>query len=288
MSAIHRLVVVGGVAAGMSAASQAKRRQPDLEVVVFEQGRWVSYGACGMPYNIQDPRRAIDDLVVITPERFRTQRHIDVRINHRVEEIDLAGSRVRVQGPHGDSWEGFDGLVLATGCRPRLPRVDGVRLPGVFVLHTLDDAARIKEYLQRDDLRRAVIVGGGHIGLEMADVFCARGLAVTVLKRSPSLPPGYPDDIGTLLRAELDKHGVELLSGITLLGIEGDDRVRQVHTDQGRLPADLVLLATGVQPNVELARAAGIQLGDSGAIAVSAGMATSATRVWAAGDCAEA
>lgn len=288
MSGTQRLVVVGGVAAGMSAASQAKRRQPDLEVVVFEQGRWVSYGACGMPYNIQDPQRAIDDLVVITPERFRSQRHIDVRINHRVEQIDLAGSRVRVQGPHGASWEGFDRLVLATGCRARLPGVAGERLPGVFALHTLDDAARIKEYLRRDDLRRAVIVGGGHIGLEMADVLTARGLAVTLLKRSPHLPPGYPDDISNLLRAELNNYGVEVRSGISLLGIEGDDRVRQVHTDQGRLPADLVLLAVGVEPNVELARAAGIRLGDSGAIAVAAGMATSAEGVWAAGDCAEA
>jgi CoA-dependent NAD(P)H sulfur oxidoreductase len=284
----ERLVVVGGVAAGMSAASQAKRRRPELEVVVFEKGPWVSYGACGMPYNIQDPDRAIDDLVVISAERFRTERNIDVRTRTEVLELDLTGRRVNVRRPDGESWIGFDTLVLATGCRPSIPSFDGMDLEGVFFLHTLEDAARIKRYLNDRSLRTAVVVGGGHIGLEMADVLTARGLAVTMLKRSNAVPPGYPEDIAVIIRAELERYGVTLETGVKVHGFEGNGRVKAVSTDAGKLPADLVLVATGVVPEVSLARAAGIRLGASGTIAVNDQMATSAGGVFAAGDCAEA
>jgi len=283
-----RLVVVGGVAAGMSAASQAKRRSPETEVIVFEKGPWVSYGACGMPYNIQDPKRAIDDLVVITPERFRSERNIDVRIRSEVLELDLKKRLVRVRRADGESRVEFDKLVIATGCRPQIPAFSGVELEGVFSLHTLVDAERIKRYLNDSSLKRAVVVGGGHIGLEMADALTSRGLAVTVLKRSASLPPGYPEEISALVREELSRYGVQLEVGVKVLGFEGDTRVRKVKTDRGAVDADFVLMATGVRPEVTLAEQAGIELGAGGTIAVDKSMATSAAGVWAAGDCAEA
>ncbi len=285
---LKRMVVVGGVAAGMSAASQAKRRLPELEVVVCEQGDWISYGACGMPYNIEDPQRAIDDLVVISPERFRTERGIDVRTRHRVTELDTGRGLVRVERPGGESRIDFDRLVLATGCRPVHPDFAGVDLDGVFELHTLAQAERIKRWLADPGMRRAVVVGGGHIGLEMTDVLTARGLAVTLLKRSAPLPSGYPTEISRLVEAELERYGVEVRTGDSVLGFEGDGRVRAVRTSGGSLEADVVLVATGVRPAVDLAVAAGIRLGDSGAIAVDERQATSAAGVFAAGDCAEA
>jgi len=284
----ERLVVIGGVAAGMSAASQAKRRKPELEVVVFEKGPWVSYGACGMPYNIQDPARKIDDLVVISAERFRTERNIDVRTKSEVTEVDLKARAVRVERPDGESKVEFDHLVIATGCKPTLPGFRGVDLDGVFTLHNLEDADRIKRYLADSTLKKAVVIGGGHIGLEMADVLTARGLAVSVVKRSPALPPGYPEELTTLVRGELERYGVELHTGVKVVGFEGAARVERMETDKGALGADIVIVATGVRPEVALAEKAGIKLADSGTIAVDERMATSAGEVFAAGDCAEA
>ncbi|MBW1809175.1 MAG: FAD-dependent oxidoreductase [Deltaproteobacteria bacterium] len=284
----QRLVVIGGVAAGMSAASQAKRRKPDLEVVVFEKGPWVSYGACGMPYNIQDPSRRIEDLVVITPERFRSERGIDVRTQSEVIELDITRRVCTVRQAAGESRVEYDQLVMATGCKPLNPPFSGLFLAGVFFLHTLVDAERIKRYLNDNSLEQAVVIGGGHIGLEMADVLCARGLQVTLLKRSDALPPGYPEEISSIVRAEFERYGVQLQPGTQVLGFEGDSRVRKVKTTAGSLPADLVIVATGVEPQVGLAVQAGLRLGDSGAIEVDRHMRTSIDGVFAAGDCAEA
>jgi NADPH-dependent 2,4-dienoyl-CoA reductase/sulfur reductase-like enzyme len=287
-SEVRRLIVVGGVAAGMSAASQAKRRKKDLETLVFERGDWVSYGACGMPYNIQDPERPIDDLVVITPEKFREKRGIDVRTRHEVKSIDAKKRSLIVAGPGGEEQHAFDRLVIATGCRPVHPPFEGMDLPGVFLLHTLPQAEKIKSYLKDRSPKQAVVLGGGHIGLEMADVLAERGLSVTVLKRSSDVPSGYPEEIGNIVRGELEKHHVELRHGLKVLGFEGRDRVEAVLTDAGKIPAGLVLVATGVTPEVTLAEEAGIRIGKSGAIAVDDRMQTSEEGIFAAGDCAEA
>ncbi len=286
--ATNRLVVIGGVAAGMSAASQAKRRQPDLEVVVFEKGPWVSYGACGMPYNIQDPKRPIEDLVVISADRFRNERGIDLHTDSEVIDLDLAARTVTFETSQGDRRLEFDQLVLATGCRPKAPSFANMDLPGVFFLHTLKDAKSIKHYLAEQNPRRAVVIGGGHIGLEMTDVLVARGLAVTLLKRNDAVPTGYPEPVATLVREEIGSHGVELITGSRVTGFTGQGQVESVETDKGSLPADLVLVATGVEPVVNLATKAGIRLGTSGAIAVDDQLGTSAEGVFAAGDCAEA
>ncbi len=283
----ERLVVVGGVAAGMSAASQAKRRRPQLEVIALEKGRYVSYGACGMPYNIMDPGRSIDDLVVIAPEEFRTERGIDVRLQHCVEEIDIKRREIACRWPEGSARMGFDKLVIATGCRAHVPPAARMGLDGVFVLHNLEDAARIKRYLLEPHVRRAAVVGGGHIGLEMAEVFATRGLEVSLLKRSAGLPPGYPQDMSAKVLGELQRHGVNFISPAEIQTLEGQGRVTGIVTTQGRLAAELVLFATGVEPEVELALAAGISIGKSGAIEVDRLQRTSAEGIYAAGDCCE-
>ena len=287
-----RIVVIGGVAAGMSAASQAKRRRPDAEVIVLERGPHVSYGACGMPYNIEDPARSLEDLVVITPEQFRSERGIDVRTMTEALSIDTQAKRVRArERGSGNEYElAYDALVIATGATAVKPPVPGLDLPGVFVLRELTDGIALKRYLAESRAKAAVIVGAGYIGLEMAEVLRSRGLSVVLLEREEQVLPGYDPAIAKVAHDELTRNGVEVHTGATVDAIErsADGRALEVHGTACRHPADLVLVAVGVRPNVALAKAAGIRVGETGAIAVDAELRTNAPDVFAAGDCAEA
>ncbi len=287
MSARERLVVVGGVAAGLSAASQARRRRPDLDVVVLERGPSVAYGRCGLAYQLEAAGRSLEELVVSTPERLAAERDLDVRPDTEVIGLELARGRLWLRRPGGEGELGFDRLVLATGCRPLPPPWPGGALPGVFVLRTLEHARALQRYLPDRSLRRAVVVGGGHLGVELADVLAARGLRVSLLYRGPGLPAGYPPELSARVEAELARAGVELRPGVEVGALEGDSRVRQVVTAGGAIEADLVLVALGVQPEVTLGAAAGLRLGQSGAYEVDAGQRCSAPGVFAAGDCAE-
>jgi NADPH-dependent 2,4-dienoyl-CoA reductase/sulfur reductase-like enzyme len=291
MSVPKRVIVVGGVAAGMSAASQIRRRHPKTKVTVFEQGSHISYGACGMPYNIEDPDRPIDDLVVLSAEQARSKRGIDLRLRHQVNLIDLDAGVVSVTDSDNEREirESFDAVVLATGARAvRLP-LPGFDLPGVEVLRTLDDGAAIKKTCEQN-LSHVVIVGAGYIGMEMAHVLSARGFRVTVLEKLPQLLPGWHEETVGMVADTLSKHGVAYRTGVTIKSAEAgsDGRVASVTTDQGNFDADLILVAAGVRPNVELASGAGLRIGDTGAIWVDQQQQTSHPSVWAAGDCAEA
>jgi NADPH-dependent 2,4-dienoyl-CoA reductase/sulfur reductase-like enzyme len=286
------IVVIGGVAAGTSAASQAKRRLPDAEVILLERGNAVSYGACGIPYNLQEPHRLIDDLIVISAERFRSERQVDVRLRHEVLAIEPDARRVRVSD-RAQSKEyalEYDELVISTGAQAMALNIPGQDLPGVFLLRELSDGADIKRYLAEFAPRSAIIVGGGYIGMEMAESLRARGLSVRVLEKSSEVVPGFDPQIAGLVHEELVKREVSVETGIELQAIErtDDSRGLSVRTDRARFTADLVLIATGIKPNVALAKAAGVRLGESGAIAVDDHQRTNLPHVWAAGDCAEA
>lgn len=286
------IVVIGGVAAGMSAASQAKRRRPEAQVIVFERGADVSYGACGMPYNIEDPAREMGDLVVISAERFRTERDIDVRTRSQVEAIEPAHKRVRVRNlDSGEGYEqSYDRLIVATGASALRPTLPGLDLPGVFLLRELRDGAAIKAYLAEASPRRAVIIGAGYIGMEMAEVLRGRGLEVTIVEMQAQVIPGFAPAVARVVHDELTRHGVRVETGATVKGIaqSAGGAALRVDTDRGELDAELVLVSVGVRPNVALAREAGLRLGKTGAIAVDERMRTSAVDVFAAGDCAEA
>lgn len=285
-----RIVVIGGVAAGMSAASQAKRRQPDAEVVVLERGRYVSYGACGLPYNIEDPSRRIDDLVVITPDKFRSQRGIDVRTRHEVASIDVDTGHVRVRDlDAGTDYElPYDRLVIATGASAvRLP-LPGMGLRGVFPLRELSDGADIKRFLAEHEPDKAVILGAGYIGMEMAEALRGRGVAVTVLEKLDQVIPGFEPAIAAVVRAELVRHEVRVETGVSVTSIEETGGELTVLTDRGSFSAGLVLASVGVRPNVALARAAGVEIGPTGAIAVDDHQRTNVPNIYAAGDCAQA
>lgn len=291
MKVPDRVIVVGGVAAGMSAASQIRRRRPETKVTVFERGGYISYGACGMPYNIEDPNRDIEDLVVLTPENAREKRGIDLHLRHEAKELDLDGGRLTVLDLENktESQEPFDALVVATGARAvRLP-LDGFDLPGVHVLRDLEDGATIKNAC-KDELNSVVVIGAGYIGMEMAHVLSERGFKVTVLEKLPQLLPGWHEDTVALVEETLTDRGVEFQTGVKVKGAEAGNngRVAAVVTDEKSYGADLVLVAAGVRPNVELAASGGLRIGDTGAIWVNQYQRTSHEAVWSAGDCAEA
>ncbi|MFG2000715.1 FAD-dependent oxidoreductase [Spirillospora sp. NPDC048911] len=288
----ERLVVIGGDAAGMSAASAARRgRGPDeLEITVFERGRHTSYSACGIPYFIGGHVDAVDDLIVRTPAEFRSKQDIDVRTGHEAVEIDLDRRAVRVRDLDGgtEGWEGFDQLMIATGAVPRRPRLPGADAEGVYGVQVLDDGIAIRRALDDGEPRHAVVVGGGYIGLEMAEALVQAGLKVSLVDGASQPMRTLDPDMGELVADALRGVGVSLYLGENVEAFEtSGDRVRAVVTPERTLDADLVVLGMGVRPAGELAEAAGIAVGPTGGIVTDRRMRTRTEGVWAAGDCVE-
>ncbi|MGI8947306.1 MAG: NAD(P)/FAD-dependent oxidoreductase, partial [Ornithinimicrobium sp.] len=288
----QRLVVVGGDAAGMSAASAARRlRGPDdLEIVAFERGSYTSYSACGIPYFIGNVVEDLDALIARTPEQFVHDHAIDARVRHEVMTIDLDRRAVlaRDLATGEETWEAFDQLMIATGAVPIRPPLPGIDAAGIFGVQTLDDGLAVRAALEVEPPRSAVVVGAGYIGLELAEALCARGIPVTVIQRGRTPMDTLDPDMGGMLVEAMRRFTMTLRLEETVTGFETDaGRVRAVVTDQGTVPADLVILGLGVRPNSELAAAAGIPLGPTGAIAVDQRLRTRVAGVWAAGDCVE-
>jgi NADPH-dependent 2,4-dienoyl-CoA reductase/sulfur reductase-like enzyme len=243
-----------------------------------------------MPYNIEDPRRDMDDLVVVDPDQARHERGLELYLRHRINSIDLEQRVLSVTDLEADqeSTVSYDALILATGARPERPNLPGFELPGVEVLRVMDDGVRIKQALDAR-VRNVVIVGAGALGMEMAHVLTSREIEVTVLERLPRVLPGWHGDTVTRVEKVLEREGVRALCAASVQAIEAgpDGRVCAVVTDQERLAAELVVVAVGIRANVALAASAGLRLGDSGAIWVNQHQLTSNDAVWAAGDCAE-
>ncbi len=283
-------VIIGGDAAGMTAASKIKRAFPDAEVVVFERGPHISYSACGIPYWIGGVIRSERQLVLLTPDIAIKRRHIDVRMGHDVTAIDpaaqtISGVNLTTGAPF---MQNYGTLLIATGARAVRPPILGLDLPGVFTLRSLADGQAIQAYLAARPLRRAVIIGGGYIGVEMAEALRDRGLDVSLVDLLPQIMPHFDADMITPVLAHLQEHGVQVLTATAVTAIAQTPDGLVVQTDAaGDLPADLVLVATGVRPNAELAAAAGLRLGESGAIWVDQRMQTSHPAIYAAGDCVE-
>jgi NADPH-dependent 2,4-dienoyl-CoA reductase/sulfur reductase-like enzyme len=283
------LIVIGGVAAGMSAAAKAKRTEPDLQVVVYEKGPFISYAACGMPYLLAGDVPDHRQLIVRTPDQMAKQ-GVEVYIHHQVTGIDSEAKTVTVHDLKADRdfSRSFDRLVIATGARPAWPSLPGTTLSGVFGLRSLESGLATQRFLSERKPQRAVVVGGGYVGLEMAETLRRLGLEVTMLIRSgQALRTTLDDDVRKTVHAELARHGVQVLQG-TPVALKGTEKLEAVTTEQGRLPCDLALLGLGAEPNVGLAQAAGVSLGPTGAIATDDHMCTNLAGVYAAGDCAEA
>lgn len=286
----ERLIVVGGDAGGMSAASQARRRQgPDrLEIVAFERGNYTSYSACGIPYVLGGVVESLEKLLVRTPEEFRDKYSIDARTGHEVVEIDLDKRAVHVVVDGDDSWEGFDHLVIATGGTPTRFDWPGLDARGIFGVQVLDDAVAIDKFVTEETPRRAVVVGGGYIGLEMAEALVERGLDVSLVEAAPQPMRTLDPDMGVIVATALEGMGVTVLTEEAVEGFESrEGKVSAVTTAEQTLPADIVILGLGTRPNSSLAMEAGVEIGPSGGVKVDRRMQTSTEGVWSAGDCAE-
>jgi NADPH-dependent 2,4-dienoyl-CoA reductase/sulfur reductase-like enzyme len=281
-----RMVVIGGNAAGMSAAAQAKRlRGDDLEVIAFERGSYTSYSSCGIPYWVAGDVKSCEDLVARTPAEHR-RRGIDVRLEAEVEAIDPDAGEIAVRGA---GRVGFDHLVIATGARAVRPRLPGIDAQGVHGVSHLEGGAAVLADLDAG-VRRAVVVGGGYIGIEMAEALVRRGVAVVVVDQSPE-PMGTLDpDMGARVREAMTGMGMDLRMSTAVAGFATDvaGRVRGVETDGGTVPADLVVLGLGVKPDVTLAKDAGLAIGDAGGIRTDRRQrVVGQERIWAGGDCVE-
>ncbi|MFF9843468.1 FAD-dependent oxidoreductase [Streptomyces sp. NPDC013740] len=289
----ERLVVIGGDAAGMSAASQARRLKGpgELEIVAFERGHFSSYSACGIPYWVGGDVDGRDELIARSPEEHRA-REIGLRMRTEVTEIDVDRQRVRSRDLESgtEEWTGFDKLVIATGARPLRPPLPGIDAPGVHGVQTLDDGQALLDSLGRARGRRAVVVGAGYIGVEMAEALLGRGFEVTVLNRGEQPMATLDPDMGRLVHEAMDGLGITTVGSapVTKILTGEDGRVRAVATDREEYPADVVVLGMGVVPETSLARAAGLPLGTHGGLLTDLAMRVRGhENIWAGGDCVE-
>jgi NADPH-dependent 2,4-dienoyl-CoA reductase/sulfur reductase-like enzyme len=285
-----RIVIIGGVAAGAKAAAKAKRVNPDLEIIVFQDEAEVAYSACGLPYVIGGAIADQNKLVIRKPEEFAKD-GIQVKTGRRVAALDAGNREITVRNLSDQSEENvaYDRLILATGALPIVPPVAGINLDGVLTLRKLGDLARFKTVFDTMRPEKAVIVGAGYIGMELAEAFHELNIKTTIVEKFPRVLPKFDPEMAQLVHDQLIERDVELTLGDGLSRLQGENgRVSAVVTESGKvIPADLVVLAIGVRPNTELAQAAGITLGKTGAIAVDARMETNIPGIYAAGDCAE-
>ncbi|MFE5199462.1 FAD-dependent oxidoreductase [Streptomyces sp. NPDC056601] len=283
----------GGAAAGRPPASQARRmRGPDeLEIVAFERGHFSSYSACGIPYWVGGEVAGRDELIARTPEEHR-ERSIDLRMRTEVTELDVEGGRVRSRAlvTGTEAWTSYDKLVIATGARPVRPRIPGIDAPGVHGVQTLDDGQALLDSLAVTQGRRAVVVGAGYIGVEMAEALILRGYEVTVVNRGPEPMSTLDPDMGRLVHESMTGMGITMVDDAEVTEIlTGDDgRARAVATTSDEYPADVVVLGIGVRPEASLARAAGLPLGEHGGLLTDLAMRVRGhENIWAGGDCVE-
>ncbi|MDA0269497.1 MAG: FAD-dependent oxidoreductase [Chloroflexi bacterium] len=287
----ERLVIIGGDAAGMTAATNARRMKAAdaLEIVAFERSDWISFSACGEPYYVSGEVMPFERLLVRSVEDF-ARGGITVHKRHEVTAIDLGARSVTVRDHAGerDLTVEYDHLVYATGARARRLPIEGYDLAGVHEMHVLDDALAVRAIVEAGP-KRVVVVGGGFVGIEMAEAFHVNGIETTVVTSGAGLLDGaFDDDFSERITEAVRALGIRVLTGQRVECLHGEGgRVTSVGCEEQAIPADVVLFAAGTVPNVELARGAGLRIGESGGVWVDGHMRTSAAGVYAAGDCAE-
>ncbi|MDK2902422.1 MAG: hypothetical protein PWQ93_341 [Clostridiales bacterium] len=286
-----RIVVIGSVAAGTSAAAKARRNDESAEIVIYEKDKDISYSGCGLPYYIGG---VVKERAKLTPrdEAFFKQRYnIDVFTGHSVTDINPAAKTLSIVNMlTNERFEDrYDKLLIATGAHPIMPPIPGIDKPNVFPLRNVVNADAINEFIQEKQPRRAVIIGGGFIGLEMAENLVHRGIAVDLADMAPQVMTPMDPDMAIYVQQHLERNGVKLYLGHAVEGLSGQDMVDMVRLAGGiEIETDMVIMAIGIRPEVELAKRAGVALGPTGAIAVNTRMRTNVPDIYAAGDCAEA
>ncbi|MBR6654238.1 MAG: FAD-dependent oxidoreductase [Oscillospiraceae bacterium] len=282
-----RILVVGGVAAGASAATKARRTNEDAEIVLFEKGNYVSFANCGLPYYIGGVIEDRDELLLVTPEMFKDRFNIDVRINHEVIDVDSKNKTITVSTPDGEVTEAYDKLILATGGRPIVPPIKGIEKDGVYNVFTVPDADRIVSKLEVGT-ESAVVVGGGFIGLESAENLREKGVKVTLIERLPQIMTNMDKEFSDALIGHFESMGITVLTGASVAEITGEGKASGVVLDDGTaIPADMVIMAAGVRSSTELAVKAGLRIGETGGVWTDATMRTSDPDIYAAGDMVE-
>lgn len=287
---IMKVIIVGGVAGGATAAARLRRLDESAEIIMIERSGYVSYANCGLPYYIGGTITDRSKLTLQTPQSFRNRFDIDARVRQEVVSIDRAARTVTIRRlDDGTEYvEGYDKLILSPGARPVTPDLPGIDVGRLFTLRTVEDTYRIAEFIERKQPRRAVVVGAGFIGLEMAENLRERGLEVTVVQRGEHVMPVFDADMASLLHNHLREHSIELLLKANVTGFEEtSDAIFTTLADGRVLESDLVMLSIGVAPESTLAREAGLELGMRGSIKVDATMRTSDPDIYAVGDAVE-
>jgi NADPH-dependent 2,4-dienoyl-CoA reductase/sulfur reductase-like enzyme len=292
--ALMKFIIIGGDAAGMSAASRAKRSRPDLDVIVLEKTMDVSYSACGMPYNISDKDRKMDDLIVRDAKTFREKQGIDLLTGHRVDRLDPVNRTVTGESVEGKGFDlKYDRLLIATGASAIVPDLPGFDLPGVVALKSLEDGRKIKAFIKKNDVKKVVIIGMGYIALEMCEALCALGIEVEMVKPRPSFLPWMDGAMADVVRNELEANGVKIHPGNAIERIQRQKDTLQpvglkLICSDLEIECGMILVATGVKPNSNLVSGTNIKLSVGGSIAVDNRLRTSDKIIYAAGDCADA
>lgn len=282
-----KLVIIGGVAAGMSAASKARRIDKDLVIEVYTNEPFVSYAGCGLPYFIGNHLANQQDLVARTVEQFN-QQNIEVFTETRATKINKEEKNITIKNINNNEEKivNYDKLLIATGARPFIPPLEGINLEGIFTLRNIPDSVIIRNYLAENKPKKAVIIGAGYIGLEMAESLLEHNIEVTLIEMNNHIIPNMDEDMAKIVEEYLITKGVIVKTSEAVKAFNGDGKVQEVITDKGIIETDFVLLSIGVRPNSEIASEAGINLGARGAIQVNNRMETSIKDIYAAGDCA--
>lgn len=287
-----RILIVGGVAGGASCAARARRMSEKAEIILFERGPFVSFANCGLPYYVGDVITEEKNLLIATPELFKNRFNIEVRIRSEVLAIDRDKQEIEIRDVESGRIyrEDYDALVLAPGAAPVRPSLPGIDLPGIFSLRTIQDSRRIREQIGDGKAKRAVVVGGGFIGLETTENLAGRGVSVTIIEMLSQVMPPIDPEMAVLVQQHLTAKGVTLCLGDGVAGFEqgsGGKTLTVITGSGSRYDCDMVLLAIGVRPEVRLAKEAGLELGQRGGIHVDDQMCTSDSRIWAVGDAVE-
>jgi len=282
-----KVVIVGGVAGGATAAARIRRLDEQAEIIVFERSGYISYANCGLPYYIGDVITDADDLTLQTPESFWKRFRIAMKVHHEVTAIHPERKAVTVRNLETGAVfdECYDKLLLSPGAQPTQPKLPGIGIDKLFTLRTVEDTFRIKEYINQYHPRSVVLAGGGFIGLELAENLRQIGMDVTIVQRPKQLMNPFDPDMAAFLHAEMRKHGIHLAMGYTVEGFEGKNGgVDVLLKDAAPIHADMVILAIGVTPESKLAKDAGLALGIKGSILVNDRMETSVPDIYAVGD----
>ncbi|MDO4764837.1 MAG: CoA-disulfide reductase [Eubacteriales bacterium] len=281
-----KVIIIGGVAAGMSAASKIIRKNPKAEITVYEKGNFLSYGACGLPYYVGGFNEDYRKMIARSKEQFE-QMGIECCLRHEVIAVDPNRQTVTVHNSNNNQQltKQYDRLMIATGASPVTLSVEGWEKMGVHTLKSLEDGIFLKEYAKQQEIRNVVIVGGGYIGIECAEAFLHLGKNVRVVEAGEHILGPFDAEISALAFAELEKQGVRVHTSEKVTRFEGDFYVRQVITNKASYPADLVIVSVGIRPNTSFLKGSGIKLAENGAILVNQKLETSIPNIYAAGDC---